>query len=147
MFSSYKLSYETQTSLQLGDDTLLQSTRGAVDFSLHLPLCPIQTHCKGCWVIHLQTRLLPRPDAQTVSVQSNKVTLGDTNRHSHTNTQSKHCFPVSGFYSTRFYYSLHSTSAINLCVFYCFLLLPELLLVELQQTEAGGHRIQSRQTH
>lgn len=52
-------------SFQLTDSTLLQSSGGAVDFGLYLALCSVQTHCKGCWVIRLQTRLLPRSDTHT----------------------------------------------------------------------------------
>lgn len=63
----------TQTSFQLSDDTLLQSSRGAVDFGCHLALCSVETHRKGCWVIHLQTRLLPRSDTHKVNAQGGTV--------------------------------------------------------------------------
>ncbi|MEQ2173598.1 hypothetical protein GOODEAATRI_033643, partial [Goodea atripinnis] len=52
------------TFLQLRDDTLLQSSRGTVDFGLQLSLRSVQTHRKGCWVIHLKTGLLMSVDRQ-----------------------------------------------------------------------------------
>lgn len=55
-------------SFQLSDDTLLQSSRGAVDFGRHLALCAIETHRKGCWVIDLQTRLPKAGNSEAAGV-------------------------------------------------------------------------------
>lgn len=102
----------TQTFFQLGDNTLLQSARGTVDFGRHLALCTIEAHRKGRWVIHLQTRLLPR-----------------------SNTQSMH---LDGKYTHTLFYSVLFLPFLSVCFTDRLLLLPELLLVQLQQTEAGG---------
>lgn len=78
------LYFPSRTFFQLGDDALVQSTGGAVDFGRHLALCAVETNRKGCWVIHLEAGLLVGADTRTV----NAHTAQHTHTHRSGNTGS-----------------------------------------------------------
>lgn len=59
-WSGFQIVFNTnpRTSVQLAHHTRHHHFRRTPDPGLHLPLSFVQTHCKACWEIYLQTRVL-----------------------------------------------------------------------------------------